>query len=295
MALPVIHMSTLKTLLVLSALLFAVSAPICAQGARYLIPERIERATEEGEDGKLQWAAWPAPDCGSCKGTGKSVCATCARFAKDKKDCPECGRKDPKFLTACRACAGKGKITDPLDEVPCAGCMGAGMFLCTVCGGGAQLKVGAAKRWSKCPACRGQGRFDCGGCKGKRVMTSLAIKPSLKDAELDKLQKAMKAVDASMALFAKFTPQGGTKARKSVKELGKAYDALKKFHPAWKGMAKATKNYMGKIFAGAQFQGHEENEANTMNLLKSNAEYYLKHQKRMLELAIKRAELNAGK
>jgi hypothetical protein len=60
-------------------------------------------------------------------------------------------------------------------------------------------------------------------------------------------------------------------------------------------MAKATKNYMSKIFAGAQFQGHEENEANTMNLLKSNAEYYLKHQKRMLELAIKRAELNDGK
>jgi hypothetical protein len=32
-----------------------------------------------------------------------------------------------------------------------------------------------------------------------------------------------------------------------------------------------------------------------MNLLKSNAEYYLKHQRRMLELALKRAEANAGK
>ena len=31
-----------------------------------------------------------------------------------------------------------------------------------------------------------------------------------------------------------------------------------------------------------------------MNQLKSNAEYYLKHQKRMLELAVKRAELNAN-
>lgn len=288
-------MSTLKTLLVLSALLFAVGAPLSAQGARYLIPERIERATEEGEDGRLRWAKWPAPDCGSCKGTGKSVCATCARFSKEAKDCPECGRKDPKHLAACRACAGKGKIADPLDEVPCAGCMGSGMFLCTVCGGGGQLKVGAAKRWSKCPACRGAGKFDCGGCAGERVMSSLVLKPSLRDAELDKLQKAMKSVDASIDLFGKFTPSGGTKARKSIKELGKAYDALKKIHPAWKGMSKATKNYMGKIFAGAQFQGHEENEANTMNLLKSNAEYYLKHQKRMLELAIKRAELNAGK
>ena len=223
------------------------------------------------------------------------MCATCARFAKDKKDCPECGRKDPKFLTECRACAGKGKIADPLDEVPCAGCMGSGMFLCTVCGGGGQLRVGSAKRWSKCPACRGKGKYDCGACKGKRVMTSIVIKPSLREAELDKLQKAMKAVDASMALFAKFVPQGGTKARKEVKALGKAYDAMKKFHPSFKGMAKAAKNYMSKIFAGAQFQGHEENEANTMNRLKANAEYYLKHQKRMLELAIARAEANAGK
>jgi len=52
---------------------------------------------------------------------------------------------------------------------------------------------------------------------------------------------------------------------------------------------------MSKIFTGAQFQGHAENEANTMNRLKANAEYYLKHQKRMLELAIARAEANAGK
>ncbi len=287
--------SKLQACLALFALLCSLSAPLSAQGARYLIPERIERATEQGEDGKQAWAKWPAPECGSCKGTGKSVCATCARFPKEATDCPECGRKDPKHLAACRACAGKGKIADPLDQVPCAGCMGSAMFLCTVCGGGGQLKVGAAKRWSKCPACRGDGKFACGACNGERVMTSLALKPSLRDAELDALQKAMQAVDKSMALFGKFTPTGGTKARKSVKELGKAYDAMKKFHPAFKDMSKATKNYMGKIFAGAQFQGHAENEANTMNVLKSNAEYYLKHQKRMLELAIKRAELNAGK
>ena len=288
-------MSKIQLCLLLFTLLFAGSADVAAQGARYLIPERIERTTEQAEDGAQKWAAWPAPDCGSCKGTGKSVCATCARFPKEAKDCPECGCKDPKHLAACRACAGKGKIADPLEEAPCAGCMGSAMFLCTVCGGGGQLKVGAAKRWSKCPACRGDGKFACGACDGARVMTSLALKPSLREAEPDALAKATKAVDKALELFGKFTPQGGTKARKSVKELGKAYDAMKKFHPAFKGMAKATKNYMGKIFAGAQFQGHAENEANTMNQLKANAEYYLKHQKRMLELATKRAELNAGK
>lgn len=288
-------MHPIKTCLVLFALLFAASAAVTAQGARYLIPERIERKTEAGDDGQQVWAKWEAPDCTSCKGTGKSVCATCARFPKDADKCPECERKDKaKFLTTCRVCAGKGKLADPLDELPCAGCMGSGMFLCTVCGGGGQLKVGSAKRWSACPACRGKGRFDCGGCKGKRVMSSLVVKPSLREAPLDKLQKAQEAVDAALQRFASFLPAGGTKARKEVKELGKAYDELKKLHPSWKGMAKATKNYMGKIFAGAQFQGHEQNEAATMNQLKSNAEYYLKHQKRMLELAIKRAELNAN-
>ncbi|MCK5944175.1 MAG: hypothetical protein KAI24_19470, partial [Planctomycetes bacterium] len=125
----------------------------------------------------------------------------------------------------------------------------------------------------------------------------LVLKPSLREAPLDKLQKAQEALEESMKRFAAFEPKGGTKARNEVKELGKAYDALKKFHPAFKGMAKATKNYMSKILGGAQFQGHEQNEANAMNLLKSNAEYYLKHQKRMLELAIQRAEANekAGK
>ena len=72
--------------------------------------------------------------------SGFATLATCARFPKDWKHCPECQRKDKaKLLTACRACAGKGKIADPLDELPCAGCMGSGIFLCTVCGGRGQL------------------------------------------------------------------------------------------------------------------------------------------------------------
>lgn len=288
-------MQSIKTCLVLFALLFVASAALTAQGARYLVPERIERKTEAGDDGKQVWVKWEAPACGSCKGSGKAVCATCARYPKTDKHCPECQRKDKaKLMTACRACAGKGKIADPLDEVPCAGCLGSGIFLCTICGGRGEITIGSAKRSSKCPGCRGKGKYDCGGCKGKRVMSSLVVKPSLREAPLDKLQKADKAVDEAMKRFAAFSPVGGTKARKEVKELGKAYDALKKLHPAFKGMGKSTKNYMSKILAGAQFQGHEQTEANTMNLLKSNTEYYLKHQKRMLELAMKRAELNAN-
>lgn len=286
-------MPTAKTCFLLLSLLFAAVAVLPAQGARFLIPERIERKTEVDDEGLQQWAKWPELKCPSCKGVGKSTCQTCARFAADAKNCPECKRVKGLKAT-CRVCVGEGKIPDPLKVAPCAGCMGASFLVCTVCGGGGRLKVGGAKRWSACPACRDKGGFPCTGCKGKRVMTSLRLKPSMMAAPPDKLLKAMKDLDKMIALFNKVTPVGGTKARKVVKEFGKAFDAGKKIHPAFKDLAKLNKAYMSKIFAGAKFQGHEENEANTLKMLKSNAEHYLKHQKRMMELALKRAEANAA-
>jgi hypothetical protein len=286
-------MSSLKTSLLLLSLLFAAAATLPAQGARFLIPERIERQTEADDQGLQQWAKWPALKCPSCKGAGKAACQTCARFGPDAKSCPECKRV--KGLKApCRVCAGEGKIPDPLEVAPCAGCMGVSCLVCTVCGGAGRLKVGGAKRWSNCPSCRGKGGFPCTGCKGKRVMTSLQLKPSMMEAPLDKLLKAMKDLDKMIALFDKITPVGGNKARKVVKEFGKAFAAGKKLHPAFKNLGKLNKSYMSKIFAGANFQGHEENEANTFKMLKTHAQYYLRHQKRMMELALKRAEANAA-
>lgn len=276
------------------SLLFA--APLLAQdGPRFPPPERIERATEKDADGVEQWAKWPAVKCVSCNGAGKIKCVTCSHFPKDAKVCPECDRKDEKLLTECRVCNGKGALPDPLEWAPCAGCMGAGFLLCTVCNGYGKLKVGGAKRWSDCAACRGAGGFDCGGCDGKRHMSTLQLKPSLAEAPLDKLQKAREDLDATLAAVEKFVPVGGVKARKAVKDLGNAYASGKKLHPGLKALPASTKAYMGKIFAGKQFAGSEENELETMKMLKRNAEHYLKHQRRMLELAIRRAELNATK
>ena len=50
---------------------------------------------------------------------------------------------------------------------------------------------------------------------------------------------------------------------------------------------------MNRVYAGSQYQGHEEKEVNALNRLKGGADYYLKHQRRMLDLAHKRAEANA--
>ena len=111
-------MSSLKTSLLLLSLLFAAAATLPAQGARFLIPERIERQTEADDEGLQQWAKWPALKCPSCKGAGKATCQTCARFGPDAKSCPECKRV--KGLKApCRVCAGEGKILDPLEVAPC--------------------------------------------------------------------------------------------------------------------------------------------------------------------------------
>ena len=295
-------MRSIHTLLLLFTLLAAgvatSTSELSAQGPRLKNPQKTERATAPDENGLHQWVDWKGPKCPLCKGAGKSKCVTCERFETDAKDCPECHRKDKakdKFLTTCRICIGEGTIPDPLKVVPCAGCVGAGVWLCTVCGGGGKLKVGGAKRWSKCPSCRGKGGYPCTGCKGKRAMKPLQTKPPVAEAPPEKIQQTIKAIDATIAKFEAFQPIGGTKARKAVKSLTAAFDSFKKVNPAFKALGKQTKAYMGKIFAGANFQGHEENEANTMKMIKENAEYYLKHQKRMLELALKRAELNAEK
>ena len=271
-------MRFVKACLMLLSLLVATTAMLPAQ--RFLKPERIERETEVDINGMEQFVKWKLK-CPSCKGVGKTKCITCERFGDDAKTCPECNRKN-KMMAPCRVCAGKGEIPDPLVSAPCAGCMGASFLVCTVCGGGGRLKVGGAKRWSSCPSCRGKGGFKCTGCKGKRVMTNLVTKPPLLEAPPDKLKKAIKDLDKMIVLFDKIEPVGGNKARKVVKEFGKAYAAGKKIHPAFKDLAKLNKTYMSKIFAGAQFQGHVENEQNTLKMLKSNTQYYLKHQKRMM-------------
>lgn len=293
-------MRSIKTLLLLFSLLVAgsatLTAELSAQGPRLKHPQKTERVTAPDENGLHQWVEWKGQKCPLCKGVGKSKCVTCERFSKDAKDCPECQRKDKaKLLTTCRICIGEGALPDPLKVVPCAGCVGAGTWVCTVCSGSGKLKVGSAKRWSSCPACRGKGGFTCTGCKGKRAMGPLQTKPPLSEAPPEKILKTMQSIDKTIALFAAFQPVGGTKARKGVKSLTVAFDSFKKVNPAFKALGKQSKAYMGKIFAGANFQGHEENEANTMKMIKENAEYYLKHQKRMLELALKRAELNAAK
>ncbi|MBL8755369.1 MAG: hypothetical protein JNK15_18865 [Planctomycetes bacterium] len=283
-------MTCLFRLVVLFVSLF-LGAEASAQ-QKVLLPEKLERPTVTDDKGVVQWAPWKGVKCQGCSGSGKVKCDVCDRFGDDATNCPDCKRSKER-LAVCRICAGTGELADPLDKVACPGCQGAAFQLCSVCGGGGRLKIGGAKQWSDCPSCRGDGAFKCGTCNGSRLVEPAALKPSLREASVKDLAKAITVVDAALTEVGAIEPAGGDKARKSVKALVKACDTAGGTFPPLKRLGKPFEDFMGKIYAGKQFQGSAENEANTIANAKKSAEYYLKHQKRMLDLAHKRAEANA--
>lgn len=279
-------------LLFLAWLLLLCGAALPSQdGPRFLIPERIERATKADDKGILQWEAWTPPKCPSCSGTGKAKCITCARFGDDAPTCPECKRNKDREVP-CRPCAGTGTLPDPLLKVTCAGCQGASFLICVVCGGGGRLRIGGDKNWSDCPACRGGGGFKCPGCDGARQVDVAGPRPSLREATAANVAKALAVTEAALKELAAFQPAGGQKGRKEAKALAKIFDTAGTVHPVLKRLAKGVEDYFSKVEAGAQFQGHEEHQVGALMLVRGNAEYYLKHHKRMMELAHKRAEAN---
>ncbi|MCA8976882.1 MAG: hypothetical protein KDC98_19320 [Planctomycetes bacterium] len=273
------------------ALALAVALP-AQDGFRRFSPDKLERKTEKGEDGMIKWAKHDAGKCPTCAGTGKAPCKVCERFQDDASNCPDCKRAKDR-LVVCRTCIGTGGFPDPLEKVQCPTCMAAGFLLCTVCGGGGQLKVDKAKRWSACPACRGDGGFKCATCNGERhVASGESLKPSLAEADSKKLTKAIETTNKLLTDLAAFKPKGGPKVRKEVKELAKLLKDGKSVHPSFKAAEKVLGDYMGKAYAGSSFIGHEEQELSALTWVRTGVEYYLQHQKRIYELALQRAEAN---
>ncbi len=257
-----------------------------------LIPEKLERPTAVDDKGVTQWAEHKAEQCPACVGKGKVKCTTCERYPDEVTQCLDCKRADPREAT-CRMCAGEGTLPDPLEKTTCPGCSGASFLICNVCAGAGGMHIGGAKQRSKCPACGGDGGWKCGACDGKRLVEGAALKPSLKEAKDKDLQKALAATDAVIEQLSKFEPKGGPKARKDMKALVKLLESVQSTYPPIKRSVKPLDDFMSKMYAGSQFQGSEENEAATMKNMAERVTYYLKLQKRMIELAHKRNEANA--
>lgn len=258
---------------------------------RYISPERYERATTTDDKGLVQWAEHKQEKCQTCNGSTKTKCSTCDRFSEEAKFCIEC-KLNKERETACRSCCGVGYWPDPLEKAHCPECMGAGFALCLLCGGGGRIKVDSGgDRWTKCTMCSGEGGWKCAVCSGARLVETAALKPSLKDANAATLTKAIATTEQLLKDLAAFTPSAKN-TRKEVKELVKIYGTGAAVYPPLKRIGKALEDVMSKVYGGNQYQGFEEREANTMAQFKANSEYFLKHQRRMLELAHKRAEAN---
>lgn len=279
----------LPWLLVVVALLLG-AAPRAQDGFKTLIPEKIERATTTDDKGMQQWAEWKDVKCPACSGKGKIKCPTCERHPDESTKCPDCNRSKEREAI-CHACGGTGQLPDPLEKALCPGCLGCGSIVCSFCPGSGLLKLGEDAKWSACPACRGKGFEKCAVCNGARFVEMAALKPSLKEANAAALTKALTTTDETLKAVGAFTPEAKN-SRKEIKELLRVIALGQQLYPALKRVPKAADERMATAFAGTGYQGQAEREAGAMNQIKNGAEYYLKHQKRMLELAKKRAEAN---
>lgn len=269
-------------------LIFAASA--AGQELRFVHPEKFERATKTDDAGLEQWDVHAKVDCPTCKGKGKMKCTTCERFKDEIKTCAECGR-NPDREAVCRACAGVGTFSDPLEKALCPGCQGAGFLECQQCTGALVSAMNDKGKWGDCVVCRGT-VIKCTVCDGKRLVEVAALKPSLKDANSAALKKAIDTTTQVLAGLAAFAPKGGDGFRKESKELAKQLQLGEKLFPPLKREVKALDDYVSKMGGLSTYQGSEEREARALTVIKNSAEYYLKHQKRMMELCLKRAEAN---
>lgn len=269
------------------------------------IPERWERPVVTDEDGLQQWADLEEYSkkqenrdrlrCPTCKGTGKQACPFCWRM-EHHEECPEChtghDADDDDKVTKCRTCAGEGTIPDILLKAPCPGCAGAGITRCHVCGGEGSYTTSAANgRRSKCPVCRGPGSFPCGVCKGEKLVEPPKMKPSVGEAELDDLKAAQEELVQIAAKVAAIASEGD--ARKDSKKWGDALKKGAKLFPPMRPLLKDLEDNTKDLGKGSIFTQYKEMVTNHTNERKAAVEYYIKHQQRLLELCIARAEHNA--
>jgi hypothetical protein len=257
--------------------------------AKYVDPAKMERATKADDHGVLQWSTEPMPECPVCKGTKETPCPTC-NGNKEVAKCFECGGDNK---APCRACCGVGHLPDLLKQAHCAGCMGVGMHVCVLCQGGGWVKLeGGGGRKQDCNICRGAGGETCPLCNGTRFCEPAKLKPSLGEAPADALKKAKADVEAALKALDAFTVTGKN-TRKELKEYAKVTGAAQAVLPPFKKIQKALDDTMARVDRASQFKDYEQMQTAAVASWKRANEYYLKQQKRILDLCIARAEQNA--
>lgn len=253
------------------------------------IPEKLERPTEPDAQGLLQWAAPKAERCVNCKGRQVMTCLHCERFEEGDSDaCPECkNTKEAK----CRICAGTGEMPDILQRAPCPTCFGAAITPCYICGGRGKMPVsGGGDRPQKCGCCGGVGAYACETCGGKRWVELPALKPTAQEASAADVKKALAALAAVADAAVKFSSTGD--GRKDAKAWEEVTAAGGKLLPVMKRVQKHFDAVAKKQAKGAVWTAYKEMVTNQAKASVQALDYYLKHQKRVLELCLARAEHN---
>jgi len=254
---------------------------------RIPIPDVFELPTVKDDEGLLQWDRYVV-NCPNCKGAKKTVCFHCLGLLRIT-DCIECKQTKE---TPCRVCAGEGMMPSPLEKAPCPGCIGAGMFPCHVCAGEGNYRiVGGSDKPTDCAGCKGAGGYACSICRGARVVDPPKLKPSVGEAELKDLEKARDAV-AELITALDAWEATGDDTRKEIKHFQKLLVPVTRYLPALKSAQKDFDGMMKRVMKGAGFESHEQNEARAINHYRRNNLYYLRHQKRLLDLCILRQEAN---
>ena len=284
-----------RSLFALLALLTLVPA-LDAQRARQKTIDPVppaERKVETDDKGKQQWAKWQGGACPMCRTAKKIACPTC-KDLEHAKSCPECGtKKKPMPKQApCRMCAGVGTLPDPLEKAPCPGCAGASVFPCAGCGGEGNYPVqGGGKKRQKCAVCRGHGALKCGVCKGRRLVESAKL---LAKDNLKKLKAARNAAEDALTKVKDWKPLA-TKARKDVKEFQKMIKSAAKDLAPLKRVSKAMADLVKDVSKMDVYRGAADRKSRSMRMMAQFTAWYLKHQVKILDLAVKRVEHNEAK
>lgn len=282
-------MNLLKKAVLLTAVVLTAAASVPAQ-VRQKIPDvNFQRGFETDADGYRQFTRWEV-ECGECRGMKATACQGC----KDR-DIPHCTECDGTKRAKCRTCSGTALPPDPLVEVICPYCIGTGWFDCAQCVGAGNFKVNqtdGSVKIQKCGSCKEVGRFSCDPCDGKRrIPVVLVDKKSPTEADRKDLEDARETLaECEQLLLAIDFEQRSSKIEKqivdSVRKAGKYLPALRRMQKTLEVTQK------GLTKAAAIYEQYDTKVLNVYYIFTDRSIYLIRHQLRVLDLCIERAEFN---
>lgn len=279
-----------KTLTLAVVTLFVLLGFAVSQQTLEKIPTvDFTRETELDDKGLKQFKAYDVA-CEACRKEGTTVCEGC----KDR-ELPNCTECTGKKVAKCRTCAGKKVLHDPLLHLTCTYCKGSGWYDCALCGGRGIISekgTDGSSAEKPCGSCKKVGRFVCTPCDGKRVLDTIRFrkKPAM-EASLTELREARAELEATMKELEPFEPL--ERASKTLKALEALLAKPSKTVPALKDMQVLLEEVQdGLSRAGANYTNFVENQRFEFLKFRNRSIHLLRHDVRVLELCIERAEFN---